>query len=352
MTSSRQEADRSIQLVEVESNRDEDACAKQDSGDGDGDDEPGFEGYSFAGCITGQLSVRKPNTIRIIEPTRHSSRVDTSLTVASLIFGRKSRVEHKIFRYSVRSRFQTFLWCTWVIGVVCGLLSSVGFIHTDFIWCSVLMLPLPIFVSQVLCVDLVKQVLFEFETYFVLYFQRLLLHYAWMLLKEKPEDWNKRWFFWLCFGPSMVIASFVDAYPSAYRKMFSTMFFTGLALVYGYWTFVLMFDYCDNLNDDAIWEFKGTKIHGFARTESVSTMFTLLAFCGRHLYVSIFRPDEFVVITSAVRTIRVEVRAQPIGDDAQTSYVRRQPRKSRFSLRDDKIADDVAGALSMTSPEQ
>merc|ERR1712194_764955 len=144
--------------------------------------------------------------------------------------GEGSNAERILFDLFVARQLSTIvLWSLWWLGLATGLLHLLGLLRTVHCWGSVLMLPLPMCAATMLSADLAKEVSREFETYFNLYLVVSITVQAVRMLQDQ------RAVFWLCFLPSMIVASYVDAYPSKYRSAFAKQFFVGFIIVLVAW---------------------------------------------------------------------------------------------------------------------
>lgn len=237
--------------------------------------------------------------LRMIDPVKHSRRVDTKKTVASRLLGESSRGEALLFSLAVKNwRSSRVLWSLWVTGVICGMLALMEWMPLDLVWCSLLMLPLPTFTVLVLSVDLVNEVLEQFEFYLITILQLSLSCVAVVMLQDR------RGVFWCCLLPSSFIACFVDAYPPRFRRVFSIYFFSAFQLILIFWGLLLAFSWIHIRDDNLHFKF----LKGRLAPASCSIVVTLNAFCLKHLHVAIRKPDHFVLIVGAIRTLRVQVR--------------------------------------------
>merc|ERR1711971_357668 len=110
------------------------------------------------------------------------------------------------------------------------------------------MLPMPIFVAAVFSIDLLRNLVQEFECYLVLFLQMNIFTTMIILCPDT------RSVFWVCFLPSMLVSTFMDAYPSKWRPVFSRMFFLGIGFVYLLWLGILCFGWGLPV-EDAPWTF-------------------------------------------------------------------------------------------------
>jgi len=268
-------------------------------------------------------------SIRVVEPVKRSRRVETKNTIASSLLGKGSRLENMLFRMAVQNYWTSrLLWSLWLAGVGLGLTSLIQWIDLHFVWCSVLMLPLPAFTVMVLSIDLVLEVLTQFEYYLITSLQVFLAAAAAGMLRDK------RIVFWVCLMPSMLIATLIDAYPHRYRRIFSVMFFSAMQGMLLFWAAALTFRLVP-LTDS--W-FELAYLEGKVASTCCSMMVTLSAFCCRHLFVSIWKPDHFVLILGSVRTLKVQVKTElNQGEDGnlRATYVRTERRISTLSVRAD-----------------
>lgn len=268
-------------------------------------------------------------SIRILEPVKRSRRVETKNTIASTLLGKGSRLENLLFRMAVQKFWTSrLLWSLWLAGVGLGLSSLIKWIDVNFVWCSVFMLPLPGFTVMVLSMDLVLEVLTQFEYYLITSLQVFLATASAGMLHDR------RIVFWACLMPSMLIATLIDAYPHRYRRIFSVMFFSAMQGMLLFWGAALTFRLVP-LTDS--W-FDIAYLEGKVASMCCSSMVTLSAFCCRHLFVSIWKPDQFVLILGSVRTVKVHVKAElNQGEDGnlQATYVRMDRRHSALSVRED-----------------
>lgn len=246
------------------------------------------------------MSAKSSNTVRVIEPVRPVTRVQTEYTLAALVLGIRHRYERFAFSLVVKRSATSFLFvASWWTGVMLGMFSLLTAAPSkNLVWFSLLMLPWPCLGFWLLSVDLVKAVAMEFETYLVTALQ------IYVVVSAKRMMSDERIVFWICCIPSMIVASLADAYPSRFRRKFSISFFTGMLLIYFSWSLMITFGVCEPLHHSR-WVF--FELEGQLASGTVSSLLTLLAFCIRNLYAIIFTPDEFVIICSAVRTVKVEV---------------------------------------------
>jgi len=258
------------------------------------DDDPKIEGMHSA------VSMR--TRIRIIEAERSARRINTERTLASVLLGKGSRAESKLFKMAVKDRWPgRILWTLWWFGAVSGMLALVHVGPSFMAFFSVFMLPLPIFALSVLSLDLVWEVLQCFECYIITGMQVLLLGNAIVLIQDR------RAVFWAFFFPTMISASLVDAYPAKFRSIFAKLFFTSLGIVYLVWLAFLFFGLMDPVFDKE-WEIE--ELSGKAVSSIAQNTTTLLAFCGRQLASAIRTPNNFVLIMSPMRTQRVHVEPE------------------------------------------
>jgi hypothetical protein len=246
-------------------------------------------------CVT-QLA---PSTVRVLEAVRLPRRVRTERSIVSIFLGVGSNAEASIFDLAVRdNKASLVLWSLWWAGAMLSLLSLCHTLPECFIRSSILMLPLPLFSALVLSVDLVVQVLLEFETYLMAVLQLYVCYKSVRILGDSRAQ------FWPCFLPSMLVSSFIDAYPGKYRRAFSLLFFGGMTFVLLSWAAMLTFALCGPIND-VTWAFFNIKTNDV--TASMTSLGTLLAFCLRYFYISLVRKDELVIIMSPMRTVQMSV---------------------------------------------
>jgi len=232
---------------------------------------------------------------RFIQSDMAPVEVSTSHTVASLFLGEGSQAEHIMFLAGVKSKPATAcLWVLWVIGAVVGLLVVQRSLPLDFVWVSLLMLPLPVVTLLLLSVDLLKEFLTSVDLLVI-----FLLQIALFLDGMFYCRGDIRRVFWWCYLPSMIASGLIDAYPAKYRAFFAKLFYTAALLILVIWNCLLIFR----------WQvFAGSTMA--ILVHHASDQLTLLAFYCRHLWCSIYRPDHFVMITASVCTQRGSGRRQ------------------------------------------
>jgi hypothetical protein len=221
--------------------------------------------------------------------------IDTQKTVAAFFLGQGSSTEAFFFSLGVKNRIATgVLWTLWYIGAVIGLLSIARVLPEGFIWASVLMVPLPVVMTLLLSVDLLREVLSSMDLYVL-----FILQFAFFVDGIYYCKADIRRLFWYCYLPSMVASGLVDAYPAKYRAFFAKLFFSAAVCILIAWNCLLIFR----------WQVFGTKpsqkltnisfaLHHF------SDQATVLLFYFRHLYRSVWHPSYFVMIKGEVLTTR------------------------------------------------
>lgn len=250
-----------------------------------GDDNP-----EITSMEAGYLQKLKTTTPRFIKTDMKPIQVRTSHTVASLFLGEGSEMEHIMFMAGVKSPVATaLLWILWGIGAVVGLLVVMGAIPLNFVWVSLLMLPLPVVSIFLLSVDLLKELMcIDLLILFTLQFAMFLDGMVYC-------RGDIRRVFWLCYLPSMIASGVIDAYPCKYRAFFGKLFYTAAVIIVIIWNCLLIFK----------WEVFGTgsKLqHWAVIVHHGGDQLTVLAFYCRHIWCSIYRPDYFVMITASVCT--------------------------------------------------
>mmetsp|Transcript_2917 Transcript_2917/g.5682 ORF Transcript_2917/g.5682 Transcript_2917/m.5682 type:complete len:410 (-) Transcript_2917:21-1250(-) len=241
--------------------------------------------------------------IRVIDPVKRSRRVETKRTVAAYLLGEGSKLENTLFKWAVQNwKTSRLLWSLWVSGAIFGLLTLLECIPLELVWFSILMLPLPGFTSLVLSVDLLKEVIEQFEFYLVSILQVALAVGAVIMLQDR------RAVFWFCYSPTMIIATFIDAYPPRYRSRFSRMFFSAMIGMLIFWTCTLTFGLIRIR--DIHWQL--AYLEGRCASMSCHMMLTLTAFCCKHLFFAIWKPDHLVIIRNPTRTLHVPVRKEEV----------------------------------------
>lgn len=240
--------------------------------------------------------------IRIIEAEFPVKRINTDRTLASVLLGKGSRAEALLFKMAVKDRWPgRILWVLWWIGAIFGMMSLINAGPDFFIFGSVFMLPLPLFAFSVLSLDLVWEVLFSFECYVTSGLQTMLMGTAMNLIRDR------RVAFWAFFFPTMICATFVDAYPAKFRAVFAKLFFTSMGCVYLVWLAFLFFGLMDPIYNRE-WEVE--ELSGKAVSSIAQNTATLLAFCGRQLCSAVMTPDNFVLILAPVKTSRIHVEPE------------------------------------------
>lgn len=134
----------------------------------------------------------------------------------------------------------------------------------------------------------------------------------------------------------MIIATFVDAYPPRYRSRFSRMFFSAMIGVLIIWMCTLMFGLIRIR--DMHWQLAYLQARGVSMSGHI--MLTLTAFCCKHLFFAIRKPDQLVLVRHATRTMHVPVRIEEFmeGVDVEgkvsvsAKYVRMDRQGTNLSL--------------------
>eukprot|EP00747_Dinoflagellata_sp_TGD_P171680 gnl/TRDRNA2_/TRDRNA2_206317_c0_seq1.p1 gnl/TRDRNA2_/TRDRNA2_206317_c0~~gnl/TRDRNA2_/TRDRNA2_206317_c0_seq1.p1 ORF type:complete len:324 (-),score=34.35 gnl/TRDRNA2_/TRDRNA2_206317_c0_seq1:98-1069(-) len=280
------------------------------------------------------------NAVRLVQPAMEPYQVHTKRTVIAAILGEHSKFESYVFWLGANeeSRCPHVLWGLWIIGASSGMLVLAQLIPLSLIWLSLLMLPLPVVSVCVMNQQLVQKVWAEFEYKVLSIFHVLLITSMCFLLGDS------RCCFCLCFGPSLACSTLVDAYPAKFRSMFSRRFFAAKAVVFICWKSILILGL--PTQSSAVLTL-GSVVIG-AQPFTFTTVITLLLFCYRHLRTSIWKPDTFVLLKSAVSSGKIEVLVE---NDAESGTVRikRADRPSaavRVSIYDNQFAGGrLAGKL-------
>jgi len=238
----------------------------------------------------------------------------------------------------------------WWIGVVVGIMALSGCIPPECTWIAVLMLPLPVVTFFALSIDLMKEVLWQFEFYLICGLQVHLLYSVSVVV-----GWDTRAVFWASCCPSMMVAAFIDAFPSKYRPLFSKMFFSGLGLILACWACMLTFGWSKPIKPST-WSFY--ELEGNTMSSSVGSIVTLFTFCCRHFFVAWFHPDHFVIIVSEMRTVKESVSAEIVEVDGVLQptgkyMLGKQKQTTRtWSMRDNEfnmVQDLCRGLGSLTA---
>jgi len=235
----------------------------------------------------------KPWKIRTIQSDMKPIEVKTTHTIAAIFLGEHSTTEAFLFNIGVKSQASALsLWGVWCVGAVVGLLAVARAIPLDFVWASLLMLPLPIITVLLLSVDLVKQIVVSMDLYII-----YILQVAFFVDGIYYCRGDIRRVFWYCYLPTLLASGLVDGYAAKFRPLFAKLFFSSAITILLVWNFLLMFK----------WEVFGA-VHKLANMSFIlhhmSDQLTLVVFYGRHIWCSIFRPDYFVMIKADVLTGR------------------------------------------------
>jgi len=218
--------------------------------------------------------------------------VRTSNTVAALFLGEDSRAEQALFEIGVRSRgAQKIMWGLWFTGAILGLLVVGEVLPLHLVWVSTLMLPLSLVTTLLFSVDVLRSLCSSLDLYVL-----LILQFAFFVDGIYYCLADKRCIFWCCYLPTAISSLFVDAYPAKFRGVFAQLFFSvniGMLVI---WNLLLAFKW------HIFWTPKGGMMNMSFMLHHVSDQVALGVFYCRHLWVSTFNPEYFVMIHASVCT--------------------------------------------------
>lgn len=229
--------------------------------------------------------------IRTIECDMQPMEVRTSKTVAAMILGEASDTEGMMFEIGVKSRAgQGLLWSLWFIGACVGI-SAVGeALPIHFVWVSLLMLPLALVTTFLMSCDVLRSLFSSLDVYVL-----GILQFAMFVDGIYYCGADRRSIFWGCYLPTMCASLFVDAYPAKYRDVFAKLFFSASLIILIIWNLLLVYKYNAFGNMSKMVSLTFLLHH-------IADQLTLLVFYCRHLWVSTFTPEHFVMIHASVRT--------------------------------------------------
>jgi hypothetical protein len=262
--------------------------------------------------------VGSTNILRVARSDFKTFRVRTSYSVASLFCGRDSALESWVFYFAAFSRIGPgILWALWWAGASLGLLTLAHFLPPLCIWFSVLMLPLPLVSSLAFSVDLLRELLMEFECYLVGLINVILLVSAIQILEDT------RVVFWICSAPMIAICSMGDAYPPRFRHYFSLHFSLGYSAVMIVWDVLLIVQ--DFSLHDVQWQL-ADHLYFDLISNTITMSLTPLMFCASNIYHTIFKPTHFVILKAPVITHHEEFeykkkKCDRDGDDDTTPHI-------------------------------
>lgn len=217
--------------------------------------------------------------------------VSTTRTVASMIFGESSFIESRLYHYVIRDEVSNgCLMLTWLTGAIVGMLVIGRSIPLNFVWVSLLLIPLPILTMLELSVDLLRKLFVSMDLWilYILCFGLVVdgIYYCRADLRSV---------FWLSLIPSMFASGVVDAYPAKYRPKFG-LFASSMAIILIVcWNLTLIFKWRQFGSMDDLLAVSSILHH-------TSDQLTLFVFCCRHLWCCIQHPDYLVMIKADVRT--------------------------------------------------
>lgn len=259
--------------------------------------------------------------IRVVEPARNITRVETKDTVASQVLGKETRMENLLFKLICRDNVSSsMLWLLWWVGFFGGEFALLGLMPRPCIWLSILMVPIPTLAVLMLSTELVKDCIAEFELYVV-----SVLQFVWLsCVFTMMADWRN--VFFVSYVPTLVVAGFVDAYPAKFRSRFTKLFFLGKSCVLVFWDSLLVFDLVRVY--DRRWHVG--HLAGTTSAVSFTTSITLLLFCYRHLKTAHKKPDLLVLIKSPMRSRHADVKVEVNMADGQVKTTGRLRLLSRM----------------------
>jgi len=229
--------------------------------------------------------------IRTMECDMQPMEVRTTKTVAAMILGEASDTEGMMFAIGVKSRAgQGLLWSLWFIGACVGI-SVVGeALPMHFVWVSLLMLPLAMVTTFLMSCDVLRSLFSSLDVYVL-----GILQFAFFVDGIYYCGADRRSIFWGCYLPTMFASLFVDAYPAKYRDVFAKLFFSASLIILIIWNLLLVYK----------WKAFGNMSKMVSQTfllHHIADQLTLLVFYCRHLWVSTFTPEHFVMIHASVCT--------------------------------------------------
>lgn len=233
--------------------------------------------------------------VRLIEPVMVPRIVRTEKSIAAIFLGVGSQTESWLFSMGAKDGCGKYvLWALWLLGMTTSLLVLGDVVPHFWVFGCVLALPLPIVAFLLLSQDLVMEILEELELYIVLLLQGVLVTHALMSLTHVTHErkWDIKCLAVLCYVPSIIVMSLMDAYPTRYRRIFQILFSSGGIAVLVTWNLLIIIEH-GNLGP---------------LTSQFGDNFTLLLFYCRHIRTAVAHPDAFVVITSMVHTKHEKVR--------------------------------------------
>jgi len=243
-------------------------------------------------------------TLRVIYSDMTPKEVRTTHTVASLLLGEFSTLEHVFFELGVKNQAGTScLWGLWYIGAFTGLLVLDRVLPMSCVWVSLLMLPLPIVATALLSVDLAVSCLACMDLWIIWLLQGALLLDGVYYCRA-----DLRIVFWICYLPTMIVSGLMDAYPAKYRAFFCKLFFSASLAILVFWNYLLVYRYSvipvpDKLNN------VGILLH------HLSDQLTLGVFYGRFLWASFGeRAQYFVMIKGDVLTRKTDLSYEEVSD--------------------------------------
>lgn len=278
---------------------------------------------------------------RVAAPEKGVMLVRTRRTLASVIFGERTRVNRWFRRFMSNSTVIYVLFVLWYTGASLGLLALTPFVPRACVWASVLMLPLPLLAFLVLSKDLVGQCLVELEFYIMMALQTVLLICAVALLRDR------RCVFWGCLAPMMGIACLVDAYPARYRAIFAKCYFTGLTVVFVIWNLMLILNWC-------AWTprfYRVGHIEGSIAACSFTTQSTVLVYFLRHLGCAFLHQDRFVLIRSHMIT-RIEELSATVDEEGAVTEIHSTPRHVEVKRSKSLKSLERHGTATMDTPQR
>lgn len=231
--------------------------------------------------------------IRIVYPDMQPIEVSTSSTVAALLLGEHSSAEHMLFEACIKQNVNWFgitgphiLWGLWYIGALIGILVVAKIMPMKCVWASVLMLPLPLTTLLLMSTDLLKCTLYGLDLYIIYILQFALFVDGVYFCKS-----DQRVVFWVCYLPTLLASGVIDAYPAKYRASFAKQYFGAMLAILIGWNYLMVFKF------NAFGSLNKLSNISFI-LHHVSDQATLGVFYCRHIYVSMFNENCFVMIKS------------------------------------------------------
>lgn len=228
---------------------------------------------------------------RTMEADMQPIEVRTSASVTAYILGEDSNVEGMMFEIGVKSKAgQGLLWSLWFVGACVGLLGVAEALPIHFVWGSLLMLPLALVTTLLMSRDVLRGLFKSLDVYVL-----GILQFAFFVDGIYYCGADLRSIFWACYLPTMFASLLVDAYPAKYRDVFAKLFFSASLIILIVWNLLLVYKW------KAFGDFHKMVSLTFL-LHHIADQLTLLVFYCRHLWVSSFTPEYFVMIHASVCT--------------------------------------------------